>query len=161
VRATRIREHATIMDEIRRTPGDASARASIDALTAAFFRAFTPDPDGRVDLSRLTHLFIERALIIKNLGARPEVCSLRQFIEPRQALFDRGELRDFREEEVSARTDIFGAIAQRWVLYRKSGVLAGTRFDTRGMKSLQFIATANGWRISALIWDDEPEARTS
>jgi hypothetical protein len=58
---------------------------------------------------------------------------------------------------LAERTDIFGGIAQRFSLYEKSGVQLGRPFLTRGVKSLQFVRTAEGWKIAAVAWDDERE----
>ncbi|MBK3494158.1 hypothetical protein JFL43_04645 [Viridibacillus sp. YIM B01967] len=62
---------------------------------------------------------------------------------------------NFKEEEVYEITEIFGNIAHRFSLYRKIGVLAGEAFDTMGMKTMQFIRTPCGWKISSIAWDDE------
>jgi hypothetical protein len=66
-----------------------------------------------------------------------------------------GRLVEFFEEEVSGRTDLFGGVAQRFSVYRKSGVLDGVAFSARGVKTLQFVRTVDGWRISAVAWEDE------
>jgi hypothetical protein len=34
-------------------------------------------------------------------------------------------------------------------------VLYGEAFNARGVKVLQLIKTADGWRISAVAWEDE------
>ena len=82
---------------------------------------------------------------------------LLEFIAPREKLLNSGSLVDFEEREIRETTRIFGDVAQRFSHYRKSGVLDGTPFETHGMKSLQFVRTQDGWRISSLIWDDERE----
>lgn len=135
----------------------AEDKEAIDQLTAAFFKVFSAKPDGVVNLDQIYQLFIPQGLIIKNLGSTLEIYDLQQFIEPREKLLNDGSLVDFEEEEVSERTEIFGNIAQRFSLYRKSGILSGEGFETRGMKTLQFIRTPEGWRMSSLAWDDERE----
>jgi hypothetical protein len=57
--------------------------------------------------------------------------------------------------ETERATQIFGDIAQHFGSYAKSGVQDGTPFAARGMKTLQFIRTGDGWRISAAAWDEE------
>jgi len=47
--------------------------------------------------------------------------------------------------------------AQRFILYRKTGCLSGQPFETKGMKTIQFIRTTSGWKMNALAWDDERE----
>ena len=34
-------------------------------------------------------------------------------------------------------------------------MLDGVAFSARGVKTLQFVRTADGWRISAVAWEDE------
>jgi hypothetical protein len=62
---------------------------------------------------------------------------------------------DFSEWELSGRTEVFGDIAQHFCSYAKRGVQDGTPFTGRGMKTLQLVRVAAGWRISAAAWDDE------
>jgi hypothetical protein len=128
---------------------------ALDDLTAAFFRAFISKDLGPADLSALSDLFLPDARIIKTCGARPEAQTLAEFIAPRARLLSDGTLVGFHEEEVSGRTEIFGDVAHRFCVYRKRGALNGVPFDQRGMKSIQFVRTHAGWKISALAWDDE------
>ena len=130
--------------------------AGIDALASAFFDVFDNRGGVRVDLDRLRTLCIAEALLVKAVGAAPQACGLDAFIAPREQLLNAGALVDFHEEELSAHTEIFGNIAQRWCRYRKAGVLEGVGFATEGMKGLQFLRTPQGWRISAVLWDDAP-----
>jgi hypothetical protein len=78
---------------------------------------------------------------------------------PSPAQFRRfgGALTGFQEVETAHRTSVFGNVAQRVSAYMKSGVLEGAAFQMRGVKVFQFIRTADGWRISAVSWDDERE----
>ena len=99
----------------------------------------------------LSDLFIEGGLLIKNSGAKPEVSSVGQFIASRQATVDAGELTRFYEAEISARTDVFGNVAHRFIAYAKSGTLNGVSFEVRGMISAQFILTSTGWKMSAIV----------
>ena len=131
------------------------AKIAIDTLTRRFFAAFTNKDGAHPDVASLRRLLIPRALIVKNVGAIPEYFTVDDFIAPREKLLTDGTLADFSEEELSERTDIFGNIAQRFCAYRKSGVLSGAPFATRGMKTLQFVHTPEGWKIAAVTWDDE------
>lgn len=130
------------------------AKAAIDALTTAFFEAFS-SPD-RVPI--IAQLFIPEGVIIKNLGAQPVVYSVPEFIAPRAELLASGRLTDFAEAETAERTQIWGNVAQRWSSYRKSGILDGQPFTGGGYKSSQFVNTPAGWRFASLVWDDEPTA---
>lgn len=133
-----------------------NAKDAIDDLTHRFFNAFTTHESGELNISIIYDLFIPEGLIVKNVGPEPEIYNLKQFVEPRRVLLTSGQLVNFSEEEISEHTQIFGNIAQRFSRYRKSGTLAGTFFETEGMKTIQFIQTGHGWKMSALAWDDEP-----
>lgn len=144
-------------NNLRTFPGEAEDKEAIDHLVQDFFKLFSVPAGTKADLSAIYRLFIPEGIIIKNVGPQPEVYTLQSFIAPREKLFDSGTLRDFKEEELFERTDIFGNIAQRICIYKKMGLLNGELFQAYGMKSLQFIKTATGWKLSALIWDDERE----
>ncbi len=129
----------------------------IDGLTSTFFGLFSNKEGNKVDLSAIYQLFIPEGLIIKNVSSEPEIYNLHQFIEPREKMLKEGILVDFKEEELSEKTEIFGNIAHRFCLYHKSGVMSGVSFEARGMKTIQFVKTPNGWKMSSLAWDDERE----
>jgi hypothetical protein len=135
------------------TVAAARDRAEIDALVQAFFAAFSNKGGGKPRLDALATLFIPRAVIVKNLET-PEVYSVPEFIAPREKLLTDGTLTDFEEAEIEGRTELFGNVAQRWSSYRKTGVLNGRAFTGRGMKSMQFVRTPEGWRLSAVAWGD-------
>lgn len=140
--------------------GTSQDRAEIDEVVRRFFAAFTNANGATPDVEGLAALFISSAVIVKAVGDDRETYTVQSFIEPRVKLLTGGTLTDFREEETDSRTDIAGNIAQRLSLYRKSGIRAGERFEGRGIKVLQFVRTAAGWRLSAVAWDDEHEGFT-
>ncbi len=130
-------------------------KAELDRLTAEFFRAVSFEEGSTPPYENIHGLFIEAGLIIKNVGSKPEVSTVSQFIEPRQASVISGELTRFKEVELSETTEVFGNVAHRFNAYAKSGTLKGVPFSARGMISTQFILTPAGWKISAMAWDDE------
>ena len=132
-----------------------AAEDDLARLTAGFFRAVSFEPGEMPSYEGIHELFIEAGLLIKNSGEAPEISSVRQFIEPRQASVNARALTQFRETELSATTEIFGNIAHRFSAYAKSGTLNGVPFEARGMVSTQFILTPVGWRMSSMAWDDE------
>ncbi|WP_442600796.1 hypothetical protein [Paenibacillus sp. KN14-4R] len=135
---------------------EASATKTIlDAITASFFQVFTNKDGVKPNVNLIHELFIPSGIIIRNTDSTPEVYTLQQFIEPREKLLNDGSLIDFEEKELSERTEIFGQIAHRFSLYEKSGMRQGVYFHSKGMKSIQFIHTQDGWKINSLTWDDE------
>lgn len=132
-----------------------AVKVELDRLTTEFFRAVSFEAGEVPPYESIGALFIESGLLIKNTAATPEISTVQQFIEPRQAMVQSGELTRFREVELSQTTEIFGNVAQRFSAYSKSGTMKGVPFEARGMISTQFINTPVGWRMSAMAWDDE------
>jgi hypothetical protein len=137
------------------TGGAASDLEAIADITRTFFAAFVSGPDSAASLERLRQVLLPEAVIIRTCGERPIVYDVESFIAPRQALLTDGTLTGFSEWELAGRTDVFGDIAHRFCSYAKSGVQDGVPFTARGMKTLQFVRTPVGWRISGAAWDDE------
>jgi hypothetical protein len=130
---------------------------AIDRVIGDFMGTFCNKNGAKPQLALIHDLFIKDGLIIKNSGPVPEIFNLEQFILPRERILNDGTLAEFEEAEVQSRTLIFGNIAQRVAIYRKSGILSGQPFQARGIKTTQLVRTPGGWRISALAWDDERE----
>lgn len=137
------------------TAADAATQSQLQSLINAFFRAVSFERGQAPEYGAIHALFIEQGLLIKNTGEQPEISTVQQFIEPRQAMFDAGDLTCFNETELQHKTDVFGQVAQRFSLYGKSGTLKGVDFQARGMISTQFIYTPQGWKMSSMAWDDE------
>jgi hypothetical protein len=132
-----------------------AVKSELDRLTSAFFLAVSFEPGSAPSYRSIPALFIERGLLIKNAGSTPEISSVQEFIEPREALVRSGTLTRFHESEISESTVIFGNVAHRFSAYAKSGTSSGTPFAARGMVTTQFVNTPGGWKISAMAWDDE------
>jgi hypothetical protein len=132
-----------------------SIKAELDRLTSEFFRAVSFEPGDVPAYASIPGLFIERGLLIKNVGPDPEISSVQEFIEPREALVKAGTLTRFHEAEISESTVFFGNVAHRFSVYAKSGTSSGKSFEARGMITTQFISTPGGWKMSAMAWDDE------
>ncbi|NYG05668.1 hypothetical protein BJ986_000155 [Phycicoccus badiiscoriae] len=129
--------------------------AEIEALVRVFFEAFTSGPELPTRMARLRSILLPEAVVIRTCGLDPVVSTVEGFIAPREALLSGGTLVDFKEWSLSGRVDRFGDIAHWFGAYAKSGRQDGAAFTGQGMKSLQFIRTPDGWRISAAAWDDE------
>jgi len=135
-------------------PGDDLRQ--IDALTQRFLAAFTNRGGVIPTLPALPHYFMLDAIVrvADSLGT-VTTTGVHGFIAPRAELLARGRLVDFEEHETESRTEIRGAIAQRWLRYAKRGTLDGQPFEGAGTKSLQFVRTARDWKIASLVWTDD------
>jgi len=133
----------------------AADREAIAGIVRTFFAAFASGPDSAPRLDELREVFLSEAVIVRTCGGEPAVYGVDSFIAPRQALLSGDTLVDFSEWKLRGPTEIFGDIAQHFCSYAKAGVQDGAPFTARGMKTLQFVRTTAGWRISAAAWDDE------
>lgn len=130
------------------------SKTEIDAVTAEFFGAFDNRDGKAADVARISRLVLPGGVIVKT-GPEFTVYTVDEFIEPRRKLLSDGRLVEFCEWETSERTDIAGDIASRFSDYRKSGIMDGRRFEGGGTKTLQFVRTPQGWRITAVAWHDQ------
>lgn len=128
--------------------------AEIRDLVHTFFEAFTSDERVAERLADLPSVLLPEARIVRTCGGEPVSYDVASFIAPRQTLLTDGSLRDFSERADGGRIDLFGDVAHWFGRYSKNGVLAGADYRGSGMKSLQFVRTSAGWRISAAAWDD-------
>jgi hypothetical protein len=128
---------------------------AINEVARQFFSAFTNHGGTAPAIDRLYRLFAADASIITTAGGIPRIFDVAGFVEPRRAILTDGSFVDFTEEEVSARTEIFGNIAHRFSRYRKSWIASGRHCEGEGAKSLQLFRTSEGWKIASLIWDDK------
>jgi RimJ/RimL family protein N-acetyltransferase len=127
----------------------------IDHLTNSFFKLFS-NIDGRpVNLDLIFDLCLVETIIIKKSGLNSEVYNLRTFIEPRQKILSDGTLTSFEEREVAEETKIIGGMAQRFSRYDKKGCFCGKDFKQSGNKFFQFVKTTEGWKMNAVIWEDD------
>ena len=149
-----------MIEDVPASPDTATDLAEIEDLVRAFFAAFTSDPDSSRRLEALRSMFLPEAVIIRTCGLEPVAYDVQGFIAPRADLLSGGTLVEFKEWELSGRIDLFGDIAHWFGAYEKAGVQDGEPFTGRGMKSLQFVRTPQGWRISAAAWDDERDGLT-
>ena len=136
-------------------PESGANEALLTGLVSEFLSAVSFGPFAKPSYGRIPALFIERGLLVKNVGSIPEISSVQEFIALREALVASGMLTRFNESELSHATVIFGNVAHRFSGYAKSGTSGGTHFAARGVITTQFVNTPAGWKISAMAWDDE------
>ncbi|WP_256793029.1 DUF4440 domain-containing protein [Terrabacter sp. Ter38] len=142
------------------TADETTGHAAIQGMVDAFFGAFVSGPGCAERMSLLRGLLLPQAVIVRTCGREPAVMGIEDFIAPREALLTEGALTDFREWPVTGRIEVFGDIAHWFGSYAKAGTQEGEPFTGRGMKTIQFVRVADGWRISAAAWDDEREGLT-
>ena len=87
----------------------AAVKAELDHLSKEFFRAVSFEAGGMPPFDLIRELFVPMGLLIKNSGATPEISTLDEFIAPRRAAVQAGELTQFLEIELWETTRIASA----------------------------------------------------
>ncbi|WP_024769312.1 GNAT family N-acetyltransferase [Aquimarina macrocephali] len=137
------------------TPTDTKEENEISKLTTRFFSLFT-NAGGKIpNVEDIENIFITNGIIISNTHGVPETYNINEFITPRKKMLSDGTLTDFSEREISHKTEIYRNVAQRFSFYEKSGKLNGSYFESRGMKTIQFIKVGLDWKMSSVAWSDE------
>ena len=145
------------------TTGPSADLTDLEAIVTvvrSFFEAFTSGPGCDERMDSLPDLFLPKAVIVRTCGEEPMTYDVAAFIAPRRALLTSGAVTDFREWDLDGHTEVFGDIAQHLCSYAKQWRQDGEAKSGRGMKSFQLVRTAQGWRISGAVWDDERDGVT-
>lgn len=133
----------------------AQVRDELKELMDSFFHAVSFPAGSRPRYESLHDLFVAGGKLIKASSDPAEVSTIDEFIQPRLALVDSGQLTSFEEIEISEMTESFGRIAHRLSTYSKRGTQSGSTFVAKGVISTQFLRTTAGWKITSMAWDDE------
>lgn len=155
VKTIELPEKDTVLFFSTPTDTDVKEENELNQLTTRFFSLFTNTEGKTSNVEEIENIFIANGIIISNTYGVPEIYDLNEFITPRKKMLSDGTLTDFRESEISHKTEIYGNVAQRFSFYEKSGKLNGVYFESRGMKTIQFIKVGLNWKMSSVAWSDE------
>ncbi|MES2567131.1 MAG: GNAT family N-acetyltransferase [Bacteroidota bacterium] len=133
----------------------ASDQLRINELVQLFFGIFANNNLKQPDWNLLHRLCIPEALLISKQNNKQDVYTIQSFIEPRKKILCDGTLTEFVENEISYEINIQNNIAERHSRYQKSGIMNNKPFLELGNKFFQFVKTAEGWRITSVIWEDD------
>jgi hypothetical protein len=139
--------------------GEAEDRAAIGAVVDEMY-AMISGPAGPRDWSRQAHCFHPEARQIRTFldaGGRPActIMGVDDYARDTTLFF---MTHDFYEVEIGRRIDLFGNIAHVWSAYEARDALDAGEPERRGINSIQlFRDSERGWRIMAMIWDNERE----
>jgi hypothetical protein len=134
-------------------------REALDLLTADLYAAISFRPGEAPDLGKLESLFLLPGVLINNNGETPVVRDVAGFSETYRQQIAAGAVKSFMEEEITERTDLFGAIAQRFSTYQARFRGEPGEAVIQGINSIQFIKTGGSWRVASILWNDEAEGR--
>ena len=131
----------------------------IDQLTKELYAAISFEPGGQPGLDRLPGLFQPPGTLINNNGKEPVIWDVAGFMETYRQQIAAGAVHSFMEEEITDRTELFGAIAHRFSTYQARFRGEPAEAVIQGINSIQFIKTGGVWRVVSIIWNDEAEGR--
>ena len=120
--------------------------------------AMISGPKGTRDWSRQTHCFHPEARQIRTWidadgRATFRSMGLDDYARDTTPFF---AAKDFYEIEIGRRIDLFGNIAHVWSAYEARNSLDDAEPERRGINSIQLFKDPDrGWRIMAMIWDNE------
>ena len=132
---------------------EAEIGAAIDEMYAMI-----SGPKGPRDWSRQSNCFLPEARQVRTWideDGRPQklIMTLDEYQANTTPFFADN---DFFEVETGRRIDLFGDIAHVWSNYEARGSLDDAEPERRGINSIQLFRDADqGWRIVAMIWDNE------
>jgi hypothetical protein len=130
---------------------------SIDQLVEHLYDSISFEKGEMPELEKLKELFIPEGRLINNSNEVPEIFTVDTFILAFRKQMEDGKIPSFEEKEISAHTDIFGTIAQRFSTYEARLDLKSTTPFAVGINSIQMIQTDGRWRISCMVWNQETE----
>jgi len=138
---------------------EADDRAAIGAAVDEMY-AMISGPKGPRDWSRQGKCFHPQARQVRtwiDAGGRPActVMGLDDYARDTTPFF---AANDFYEIEIARRIDLFGNIAHVWSAYEARTSLDDDKPERRGINSIQLFRDPQlGWRIMAMLWDNERE----
>lgn len=130
-------------------------KAGIDETIRQFFGIFNNVSKQASDWNLLFSICIPETIIVKKERDAQLTYNLSSFIEPRKKILTDGTLTGFEEGETSEEAVIVQNIAQRHSQYKKCGWLNGQYFSGKGTKFFHLVKTPEGWKISAIVWEDD------
>ncbi len=137
--------------------GEAEDRAAIGAVVDEMY-AMISGPKGPRDWSRQANCFHPEARQIRTFldaEGRPD-CTIMGVDDYARDTTPFFMTHDFFEVEIGRRIDLFGNIAHVWSAYEARDAPDDDLPERRGINSIQlFRDPARGWRIMAMIWDNE------
>jgi hypothetical protein len=141
---------------------EAADKTAIGAVVDEMY-AMISGPRGPRDWSRQANCFHPEARQIRTFldaGGRPamKAMGLDDYARDTTPFF---MTHDFHEVEIARRIDLFGNIAHVWSAYEARNALDDAEPERRGINSIQlFRDPQRGWRIMAMIWDNERDGVT-
>lgn len=129
----------------------------INDLARDFYKAVSFRNEKAPDLSQLQILFYGDGILVNNSFQHPIGFTTESFVSALESDIAEGNMDQFIQHELHARTEVFGKLAQRISVYEYNlGEETSGRLP-RGVNYMQFIQVDGNWRILSVAWCDENE----
>ncbi len=127
----------------------------INQITTNFFNLFTNSKQRQPEFEKINDICLPETIVVKKSKENEEIFNIETFISPRKKILSDGTLTEFEEYETDKETKIVNNLAHRFSKYQKKGYFNGEYFEGNRTKFFQYIKTTKGWKINAVIWEDE------
>ena len=134
---------------VHATEDDAIKKAVADAYKAISFKK-----GEKLNFDAIKDYFIPQAQLLNFRSDSLEILTIDQFVKLYKTVVESNGISSFYEEEMKGSTDQFGRVAQRISSY-KTYINSIDSITEKGVNSFQLIKTAQGWKVSSIIWDVE------
>jgi hypothetical protein len=128
---------------------------AIDFITEDFYECLSFMESELPDLETVQELFYPPGLLINMSFGNPISYTADEFTSALAEQIEEGQLTQFMQRELHAKTEIFGKLARRTSVYEYSLVYSEMENLPRGVNYIQYIQVGDLWRISSMIWNDE------
>jgi hypothetical protein len=134
-----------------------SERDAIQALIDELYALISGPGEKPRDWARQRQLFMPGTRMIRTRidgqgQPRPEILQLEDYGENYEQLMGG---RDFYEIEIRNTIELFGRVAQAFSVYEAYSDADHQHRLKRGVNVIQFYRFEDGWKITAMAWDDE------
>ncbi len=126
----------------------------INQLIEAMYAVFDNRADRVPNFDRFKAMCLPEVMITKIVKDSIETMTLESFISPRKELLSNGTFTEFWEWENQHQTIVQSKLAIRISAFEKKGILHGQSYTGKGTKHIQLLQTKNGWKISAINWEE-------
>ncbi len=130
----------------------------IDFLTTDFYKAISFQNEETPDFTPLKILFYGSGILVNNSFSKPITFTAESFIQAMESQVASGNMSQFLEREIHAKTEIFGKVAQRISVYEYNFADHELQRLPRGINFIQYIQVEGNWRITSMVWSDENES---
>ncbi|MGC4104331.1 hypothetical protein [Ferruginibacter sp.] len=138
-----------VVNTVHATEEAAIKKAVADAYTCISFKQ-----GEQPKFDAVKNYFVPQAQFFNFRNDTLEYFTIDQFAAAYKEFITSNKIGSFYEEEISGTTEQFGRIAQRISTY-KTYVNTMDSVAERGVNSFQLVKTAQGWKVTSIIWDVE------